>query len=115
MPLYEYKCGSCGEVFEVIQKFSDAPLETHEKCGGSLERLISAAGLHFKGTGWYVTDYGRGGKNGSDKSDTKTGKSDDKTKTESSQGESGKSENKSETKSDTKTTSSPKPSSESKS
>ena len=114
MPLYEYKCGSCGDVFEVIQKFSDAPLETHEKCGGRLERLISAAGLHFKGTGWYVTDYGRGGKNGSEKSDNKE-KSDTKTKTESSQGESGKSETKSETKSDSKTPSSPKPSSESKS
>lgn len=62
MPLYEYRCQSCGAVFEVIQKFSDTPLTKHEKCGGKVERLISPAALRFKGTGWYVTDYGR--KNG---------------------------------------------------
>ena len=44
-------------MFEVLQKFSDAPLELHEGCGGPVERLISAPGLHFKGSGWYVTDY----------------------------------------------------------
>lgn len=57
MPLYEYKCDSCGAVFELIQKFSDSPLTTHEGCGGHVERLVSAAALRFKGTGWYVTDY----------------------------------------------------------
>ncbi len=66
MPLYEYRCQSCGAVFEVIQKFSDAPLTQHEGCGGNVEKLISPAALVFKGTGWYVTDYGRkNGKNGS--------------------------------------------------
>jgi putative FmdB family regulatory protein len=60
MPLYEYKCRSCGEKFEVIQKFSDAPVETHEKCGGPVERLISTSALQFKGSGWYVNDYGSG-------------------------------------------------------
>ncbi len=64
MPIYEYKCQSCGEKLEVIQKFSDAPLTVHEGCGGALERLISAAGLRFKGSGWYVTDYARSGKSG---------------------------------------------------
>ncbi len=69
MPLYEYKCGSCGAVFEVMQKFSDEPLRAHEGCGGSVERLISPPALQFKGTGWYITDYARGkssqsGKNG---------------------------------------------------
>ena|SRR5579872_2366976 len=64
MPLYEYKCGSCGETFEVRQNFSDAPLKVHEKCGGPVERLISLSSLKFKGTGWYVTDYAKGnGKN----------------------------------------------------
>ena len=62
MPLYEYRCQSCGAVFEVIQKFSDTPLSIHEGCGGSVEKLISPSALQFKGTGWYVTDYGR--KNG---------------------------------------------------
>ncbi len=60
MPLYEYKCHRCDKVFEVRQKFSDAPLTTHEGCGGDVERLLSAPALQFKGTGWYVTDYGRG-------------------------------------------------------
>ena len=60
MPLYEYKCGSCGDVFEVIQKFSDQPLTVHENCGGVLERLISTSALQFKGSGWYVNDYGKG-------------------------------------------------------
>lgn len=64
MPLYEYKCDQCQQVFEVMQKFSDAPLETHEGCGGRVKRLISAPALQFKGSGWYITDYARSGGNG---------------------------------------------------
>lgn len=60
MPLYEYKCNQCGDVLEVLQKFSDQPLSSHEECGGALERLISRSALQFKGTGWYVTDYAKG-------------------------------------------------------
>jgi len=63
--MYEYKCASCGDVFEVIQKFSDEPLHVHPGCGGTVERLISAPTLQFKGSGWYVTDYGRNGSSGS--------------------------------------------------
>ena len=62
MPLYEYQCENCGDVFEVMQKFSDAPLTTHENCGGPVHRLISAPALQFKGSGWYITDYAKGGK-----------------------------------------------------
>ena len=69
MPIYEYKCNSCGKKFEKIEKFSDAPLETHEECGGAVERLISTSALQFKGTGWYVTDYARSNGAGSGKSD----------------------------------------------
>jgi putative FmdB family regulatory protein len=58
MPLYEYKCASCGDVFEVIQKFSDEPLHEHPGCGGAVEKLISASAMQFKGSGWYVNDYG---------------------------------------------------------
>ena len=65
MPLYEYQCRKCGKVFEVLQKFSDAPLETHEGCGGAVERLLSAPAFHLKGSGWYVTDYAKKG-SGSD-------------------------------------------------
>jgi len=61
MPLYEYRCAKCGDVFEVIQKFADAPLTVHEGCGGSVERLISTSGFNFKGSGWYVTDYAKSG------------------------------------------------------
>jgi putative FmdB family regulatory protein len=66
MPLYEYKCQSCGRVFEVIQKFSDQPLKVHADCGGALERLLSPSVFQFKGTGWYVTDYARAGRDKKD-------------------------------------------------
>src|SRR6516164_9578261 len=59
MPIYEYECAKCGKRIEVIQKMSDKPLKKHEGCGGALQKLISAAGFQFKGTGWYVTDYAR--------------------------------------------------------
>lgn len=62
MPLYEYRCQGCGQTFEVIQKFADAPLVLHEGCGGEVERLISPPALRFKGSGWYVNDYGGGGR-----------------------------------------------------
>jgi putative FmdB family regulatory protein len=61
MPIYEYKCENCGEVFEVRQKYSDEPVTVHEKCGGQVEKLISAPSFQFKGSGWYVNDYGKGG------------------------------------------------------
>jgi putative FmdB family regulatory protein len=56
MPLYEYQCGKCG-TFELIRKFSDAPLEACPTCGGVVEKLLSSPAIQFKGTGWYVTDY----------------------------------------------------------
>jgi putative FmdB family regulatory protein len=66
MPLYEYKCEKCGNLFEVMQKFSDEPVKTHENCGGSVHRLLSAPALLFKGSGWYVYDYAKKGANKSD-------------------------------------------------
>ena len=74
MPLYEYKCEKCGDVFEVRQKFSDEPLTVHEKCGGAVQRLISTSAFQFKGSGWYVTDYARskgGGESKKSDSDAK--------------------------------------------
>ena len=59
MPLYEYECGKCGKRFEVIQKFSDEPLKKCKFCKGPATRLVSSPAFHFKGTGWYVTDYAR--------------------------------------------------------
>jgi len=68
MPIYEYKCDNCGDVFEVRQEFADEPVGVHEKCGGPVHRLMSTPSFNFKGSGWYVTDYGKGS-NGSKKSD----------------------------------------------
>lgn len=58
MPLYEYECSGCDRRTEVIQRFADDPLTECSECGGELKRLISAPAVQFKGTGWYVTDYG---------------------------------------------------------
>lgn len=61
MPIYEYECLACGKTTEAIQKFSDALLDTCPECGGQLKKLISNTTFVLKGTGWYVTDYGRKG------------------------------------------------------
>ena len=60
MPLYEYRCESCQHQFEVIQKFSDAPIAVCPKCGaGPVVKLLSSPAFQFKGSGWYITDYAR--------------------------------------------------------
>jgi len=71
VPLYEYECDACGCRFEVIQKFSDAAVESCKTCGkGPVRRLLSSPAIQFKGTGWYITDYSQKGK-----SDTAAGAS----------------------------------------
>ena len=58
MPIYEYRCSSCGHEKEHLQKISAAPLTTCPACGQeTYTKLISAAGFQLKGTGWYVTDF----------------------------------------------------------
>lgn len=61
MPIYEYKCDDCGRVFEAMQKFSDSSLTVCKFCSGKVNRLISQCSFHLKGSGWYVTDYGKSG------------------------------------------------------
>lgn len=113
MPIYEYLCQSCGKKFEVIQKFSDEPVLTHEECGGKVEKLVSTSALQFKGSGWYVNDYAKGatGKPGETKAETKSdGSNAEGGKSESGKSDSGsdsKSESKSESKTDTKSESKP--------
>src|SRR5664279_4592299 len=116
MPLYDYQCHQCGETFEVRQKFADEVLKIHEGCGGELERLISLPALQFKGTGWYVTDYGRNGKtptgNSGGKAETKSdshgeSKSESKTESKSESKSDAKAESKSESKSESKAESKP--------
>ncbi|HEY1527620.1 MAG TPA: FmdB family zinc ribbon protein [Candidatus Angelobacter sp.] len=72
MPLYEYQCKKCKHKFEKIQKFSDRPIRKCPECGGPLEKIQHAPNVQFKGTGWYVTDYG--GKGDKAKSDGSTEK-----------------------------------------
>ncbi len=57
MPLYEYKCLSCGSSLEVLQKVNEPRLTKCPKCGGLLKKVLSPPALQFKGSGWYVTDY----------------------------------------------------------
>jgi putative FmdB family regulatory protein len=73
MPTYEYKCLSCGNLFEYFQKITDEPIVKCENCGGELKRLISGgAGPIFKGTGFYQTDYKNPGNGKSEKSGSET-------------------------------------------
>jgi putative FmdB family regulatory protein len=61
MPLFEYLCESCGRTLEVIQAVGEPPPTVCDRCGGPLRKLLSAPAVQFKGTGWYVSDYGRSG------------------------------------------------------
>jgi len=87
MPIYAYKCESCGHAKDVLQKMSDAPLTDCPACGApAFKKQLTAAGFQLKGSGWYATDF-KGGTTGAPAGD-KAG---------------GAAESKSETKSDTKT------------
>jgi putative FmdB family regulatory protein len=59
VPIYEYQCTKCGEVFEAFQKMNDEPVSRCRFCDGSVERLISHTSFQLKGSGWYLTDYSR--------------------------------------------------------
>jgi putative FmdB family regulatory protein len=64
MPIYAYKCESCGHAKDVLQKMSDAPLSVCPQCGAqAFKKQVTAAGFQLKGSGWYVTDF-RGGAQG---------------------------------------------------
>jgi putative FmdB family regulatory protein len=104
MPLYEYQCDACAHRFEVIQKYSDAPIAVCPKCGGAVSKLLSSPAIQFKGSGFYITDYARSGK--SDTGNVASGKNESGGSTSDSKSES-KPETKSETKSETKADSTP--------
>jgi putative FmdB family regulatory protein len=58
MPIYEYRCGTCGFQKEFLQKLSDAQLKTCPECGKeSFSKMLTAAGFQLKGSGWYATDF----------------------------------------------------------
>jgi putative FmdB family regulatory protein len=94
MPLYEYKCKKCGHVFERIQKFSDPHVKKCPDCGGAVEQVVSAPAVQFKGSGWYVTDYAKGGSSAGSSSNGESGK--DSGKKEEKKESKPKSETKSE-------------------
>ncbi|MGE5731669.1 MAG: FmdB family zinc ribbon protein [Gemmatimonas sp.] len=99
MPIYEYRCTSCGHELEALQKISDAPLTACPSCkSDGLVKRVSAAGFQLKGSGWYATDF-KGGKPAAAKATGDSKGPDGKTET--------KSDTKSETKSETKTDSTP--------
>ena len=78
MPIYEYKCEN-GHVFDVMQKMADEPLTECVECGAPAQRQLTAPAVHFKGSGFYNTDYGKrkgGGSNGSGDSSSGSGSSD---------------------------------------
>lgn len=62
MPTYVYGCDACGHRFEKSQKFSDEPIRVCPECQSSVRRIFQPAGIVFKGSGWHVTDYKRGGR-----------------------------------------------------
>ncbi len=101
MPIYEYKCDN-GHVFDVIQKMSDEALTECQECGAPARRVLHPVAVHFKGSGFYNTDYGKkkgGGGNGSSSESSKESKGSD-----SSSSSSESSSSSAESKGDSKTT-----------
>ena len=107
MPLYEYQCKKCKHRFEKIQSFSDAPIKKCPSCGANaVEKLLSAPAVHFKGSGFYVTDYAKksssaeGSSSGESKGESKgagkdgTSASSEKTSSETKSSEKSSSESK---------------------
>jgi putative FmdB family regulatory protein len=101
MPVYEYECQKCG-TFETTQRITEEPLSKCPTCKGKVKKLISNTSFQLKGTGWYITDYARKGK---DAPKTENGASSSSSESKSESKES-KSEGK-ESKADTKKESTP--------
>lgn len=98
MPLYEYRCRK-GHTFEVLQSMSDDPITTCTQCRSSVQRVFHPVAVHFKGSGFYTTDYGRKRSHGGDSSGNGSKDSGDTTTTKSESKSEG-TESKSETKAD---------------
>jgi putative FmdB family regulatory protein len=105
MPIYAYKCASCGYAKDALQKISDPLLTVCPQCGKpTLQKQVTAAGFQLKGTGWYVTDF-RGGSGGvpelAETADKENGKAE--AKPDQAQGDTATVESKSESKSESST------------
>lgn len=99
MPTYHYRCSDCGHEFDQFQKFSEDPLRDCPSCGGSVQRVIGAVGVVFKGSGWYITD---SRKSSSSTLPATDAKSDAKAETKTETKPETKSETKSEASADSK-------------
>ena len=93
MPIYEYRCTN-DHRFEVLQRFADEPLSECEVCGAPASRVLYPAAIHFKGSGFYSTDYGRRSRKGGDGEAKPDGKSDGGSSEGAKSGESPKPEKK---------------------
>jgi len=102
MPTYGYRCGTCGHEFEIVQKISDEPLTSCPKCQGKLSKMAYPAGVIFKGSGYYTTDYKGSSASPSSSANGSGSSSGDKSESKSDSKSEGKSEGKSDSKSDTK-------------
>ena len=109
MPLYEYQCEACSHRFERIQKFSDPPADACPKCGGAVRKLISSPAIQFKGSGFYITDYGKSGAGSGESKSQKADKEGAAGEKKSDSKSEAKGETKSEAKPDAKPASSAKP------
>jgi putative FmdB family regulatory protein len=92
MPIYEYRCLNA-HTFEVIQSMSDDPVETCEVCGAPVERVFHPVAVHFKGSGFYSTDYAKkakAGKDGGDSSGDSGGESSDSKSSDKGSSDAGK-------------------------
>jgi len=90
MPIYEYKCEN-GHVFDVIQRMTDEPLSECQECGAPAERVLHPVAVHFKGSGFYNTDYGKkkkGGANGAASEGSSESKSESKSSDSKGSGDS---------------------------
>ncbi len=100
MPIYGYRCDQCGHELEAFQNMSDAPLRTCPECMGPLHKMLYPVGVVFKGSGFYSTDYNKGGAKATPNGSSETSKSESKSDS--------KSEPKTESKSDAKADPGPK-------
>jgi putative FmdB family regulatory protein len=87
MPIYEYRCDN-GHTFEVMQRMTDDPVASCQTCEAPVRRVFHPVAVHFKGSGFYNTDYGKAKRSGASESSSETKSSDDKSSSDTKKSES---------------------------
>jgi len=90
LPIYEYRCLKCGHQFEKLQKISDQPVSRCEKCNERVTRVFHPVAIHFKGSGFYTTDYGKKRTSAAKSKEANAGGKKEKSKKSEGSGKSGK-------------------------